>query len=137
MTDPTAPVDSGEPDVAAAELALGLLEGDERAAALRRTLAEPAFARDVERWRRHFGALFASVPDVAPAPDLGDRVIARLDGPGRAPSAMWKPVAIAASLVAASLSGLLVMRPEPVPAPIAAEGLTPTSLTPTRFTPPA
>ena len=120
MTDPTAPVDIDEPDVAAAELALGLLEGEERAAALRRTLADPVFARDVERWRRQFGALFANIPDVAPAPDLGDRVIARLDGPGRAPSAVWRPVAIAASLVAAGLSGLLVMRPEPAPAPIAA-----------------
>ena len=32
------------PDTAAAELALGLLEGEERADALRRMLAEPAFA---------------------------------------------------------------------------------------------
>ena len=120
MTDPTAPSDSGEPGVAAAELALGLLEGDERAAALRRTLAEPDFARDVERWRRHFGSLFASVPEVAPAPDLGERVIARLDGPAREPSGLWRPIAIAASLVAAGLSGLLVMRPGPVPAPIVA-----------------
>ena len=35
-------------DVAAAELALGLLDGEERAAALRRVLAEPAFAAEVE-----------------------------------------------------------------------------------------
>ena len=117
MTDPTV-MDDGEPDVAAAELALGLLEGDERAAALRRSLADPAFARDVERWRRQFGSLFASIPDVAPAPDLGDRVIARLDGPAGRPTGVWKPLAIAASLVAAGLSGLLVMRPAPAPAPV-------------------
>ena len=36
----------------------------------------------------------------------------------------------------AQLAAALI-RHEPVPAPIAAEGLTPTSLTPTRFTPPA
>jgi anti-sigma-K factor RskA len=115
MTDATA--SPPEPDVAAADLALVLLEGDERAAALRRTLADPAFARDVERWRRQFGALFASITDVAPAPDLGDRVIARLDGPGRPAPGPWKPLAIAASLVAAGLSGLLVLRPEPAPTP--------------------
>ena len=35
-----------EADVAAAELALGVLDGEERAAALRRVLAEPDFARE-------------------------------------------------------------------------------------------
>jgi anti-sigma-K factor RskA len=114
MTDSIA-----EPDVAAAELALGLLEGDERAAALRRLLADPVFAREVERWRAHFGALFAVVPEVAPAPDLGDRVIARLDGPAPAKAGYWKPVAIAASLAAAGLSGLMLVRPEPaLPPPV-------------------
>ena len=113
MTDPTAPQMFGEPDVAAAELALGLLEGNERAAALRRMLAEPAFAREVERWREQFGALFASVPAVEPAPHLGERVIARLDGPAPVKSGFWKPLAIAASLAAASLSGVLLVRPEP------------------------
>jgi anti-sigma-K factor RskA len=116
MTEPTA-VDDGEPDVAAAELALGLLEGEERAAALRRLLADPAFARDVERWREQFAALFAEVRGTDPGRDHGERVIARLDGPAARASGAWKPVAIAASLVAAGLSGLLVMRPEPTPTP--------------------
>ena len=111
--------DGLEPDVAAAELALGLLEGDERAAALRRMLADPAFARDVERWRGHFGALFAAVPAVAPAPDLGERVIARLDGPARARPGYWKPFALVSSLAAASLLALLVVRPDPtLPPPV-------------------
>jgi len=113
MTDSTLSDEYGEPDVAAAELALGLLEGEERAAALRRLLADPAFARDVERWRMHFGTLFAEVPDAEPARDLGERVIARLDGPARPQRGLWKPLAMAASLVAAGLAGLLVMRPEP------------------------
>ncbi len=117
MTDPTARDDIGEPEVAAAELALGLLEGDERAAALRRQLADPDFARDVERWRLHFGTLFAEVPSAEPARDLGERVIARLDGPARARPGFWKPLAMAASLVAAGLSGLLLLRPEPTSPP--------------------
>ena len=80
-------------------------------------LAEPAFARDVERWREQFGALFAGVPGVAPAPELADRVIARLDGPARARPGYWKPFAIASSLAAASLFGLLMVRPEPALSP--------------------
>ena len=94
MTDAD-PTERADPDVAAAELALGLLEGDERAAALRRMLAEPAFARDVERWRERFGALFAGIAAVAPAPDLGERVIARLDGPAPRAPGYWRPFALA------------------------------------------
>jgi len=120
MTDPTTPDHDGEPDVAAAELALGLLEGDERAAALRRMLADPAYAREVERWRGHFGGLFASVPGVAPSPQLGERVIARLDNPARPQPGYWRPFAIASSLAAASLFGLMLARPEPALPPPAA-----------------
>ena len=115
MTEPTTPP---EPDVAAAELALGLLDGDERAAALRRMLAEPGFARDVERWRAHFGALFASLPAVEPRPALAERVVARLDGSrATVTPTYWKPFAIASSLAAASLFGLVVTRPLPVAPP--------------------
>jgi len=117
MTDAADLITGPDPDVAAAELALGLLEGEERALALRRMLAEPAFARDVERWRMEFAALFARVPLAEPSPDLSDRVIARLDGPARARSGYWKPFAIASSLAAASMFGLLMVRPEPTLAP--------------------
>lgn len=106
-----------DPDVAAAELALGLLEGDERAAALRRMLAEPAFARDVERWREHFAVLFAGLSSVTPALDLGERVIARLDGPAPARAGYWKPFALVSSLAAASMLGLLLVRPDPIAPP--------------------
>ncbi|HXH00196.1 MAG TPA: anti-sigma factor [Sphingomicrobium sp.] len=104
-----------EPDVAAAELALGLLEGDERAAALRRVLAEPKFAREVENWRTHFGALFASVPEVSPSAELGSRVIGRLDGAPPAGVERWKRFSFVSSLAAASLLGILLSRPAPPP----------------------
>ena len=108
-----------DPDVAAAELALGLLEGEDRALALRRVLADPAFAREVERWRREFGALFSNVATVDPAPKLGEQVFARLDGLGKAQPRFWKPFAIASSLAAASLLGLIVARPDPtLPPPV-------------------
>ncbi len=117
MTDEPALGPGPEPDIAAAELALGLLEGEERAAALRRLLAEPGFARDVERWRAHFSNLFAQIPGIEPAPHVGDRVMARLDSPARAKPDFWKPYAIAASIAAAGLFGMLTLRPDPVTPP--------------------
>lgn len=111
-----------DPDVAAAELALGLLEGEERAAALRRQLAEPEFAREVERWRAHFGTLFAGTPERAPPARLADRIEAHLDGPfqpgRRGPAPFWRPLALASSLAAAGLAGVLVLRPGTTPAPV-------------------
>jgi len=119
MTDAANLTTGPDPDVAAAELALGLLEGEERALALRRMLAEPAFARDVERWRMEFGALFARMPLAEPSPELAERIIARLDGPAHARPGYWKPFAIASSLAAASMFGLLMVRPEPtLPPPV-------------------
>lgn len=117
-SDVTSPA-GAERDMTAAELALGLLDGDERAKALRRLLAEPAFAREVEQWRNRFGALFASVPAVEPGQALGERVVARVEGRVVAvPRAgYWKPIAIASSLAAASLFGLVVTRPVPAPLP--------------------
>ncbi len=103
-----------DPDVAAAELALGLLEGDERALALRRQLAEPAFAREVEAWREHFGTLFAGTAERAPPAYLAERIEAHLDRPsGRtvASPGFWRPLAMVTSLAAASLAGVLLIQP--------------------------
>jgi anti-sigma-K factor RskA len=108
------------PDVAAAELALGVLEGEERAVALRRVLAEPDFAREVERWRAYFAGLFAGVPDVAPPAALEPRVLGRIDRPVEVPRDYWKPFAIASSLAAASLFGVLLVKPQSEPVVIAA-----------------
>ena len=56
-----------EDQALAGELALGLLDGEERAQALRRTLSDPDFAREVEWWRAHFATMLAEVRPV-PAP---------------------------------------------------------------------
>jgi len=116
MTDPD-PL-GPEADVAAAELALGLLDGEERAAALRRQLAEPGFARAVERWREQFALLFAAIPEVAPPADLGERIVGRLDGREPPRAGFWKPLAFASSLAAAGLLGVILLQPESV-APVA------------------
>jgi anti-sigma-K factor RskA len=114
----TEPIPTGaEPDVTAAELALGVLDGEERAAALRRLIAEPDFAREVERWRDHFALLFAGVADREAPSGLFEQVEARIES-GRPVSALparrapnpWKPAAIAAS-VAALLMTAVAFRP--------------------------
>lgn len=119
------PEGTDAPDMAAAELALGLLDGEERAAAIRRVLAEPGFARSVERWRDHLAQLFDLWPPVA-APDLFDRIERSLDSAVDAPVAaltpvprrggiLWPAVAGLSSLAAAVLLVVLVARPLPMP----------------------
>ena len=120
----TDPIATGpEPDVAAAELALGVLDGEERAAALRRMIGEPDFAREVERWRDHFALLFAGVAEQTAPDGLFEKIEARIGGtnavvPIRRPNP-WKPAALAAS-VAALLMTAVALRPvEAPPVPIA------------------
>lgn len=114
MTDP-------DPDMLAAEVALGLLEGAERAAAMRRLLTDPDFAREVEGWRHRFAAMFDEYRPVT-APELQiDRIVA---APVAAPAAArsrfrWAFVPLAAA-IAASVA-LLLPRPAPMvpPPPVA------------------
>ena len=119
------PEENGAPDMAAAELALGLLDGDERALAIRRVLAEPGFARSVERWRTHLAQLFDLWPAVE-APDLFARIERSLDRPAEAPvatlvipppgkSRVWPTLAGLSSIAAAGLLVVLFTRPVPVP----------------------
>lgn len=113
-----------EDEATAAELALGLIEGEERAAALRRVLAEPAFAAAVERWRVRLAQLFDLWPDAVPPPELIDRIDASLDGAPRPATRRmpWPLIATIATAVAACLLVFVVARPDPVsPPPIAAE----------------
>ena len=114
MTDP-------DPDMLAAEVALGLLEEAERVAAMRRSLTDPDFAREVEWWRHRFAAMFDDYRPVA-APELQiDRIVA---APVAAPAPSrsgfrWAFVPLAGA-IAASVT-LLLSRPEPVapPPPVA------------------
>ncbi|MEO5867724.1 MAG: anti-sigma factor [Sphingomonas sp.] len=137
MSDAIPPTDAlgDAPDMTAAELALGLLDGDERAAALRRLLAERTFAVEVEAWRGHLAQLFDLWPEVTPPATALARLELSLDGPhpataavlsdGPRPNArsarLWQGVAGLSSLAAAALLLVLVTRPAarfPQPAPI-------------------
>jgi anti-sigma-K factor RskA len=126
---PPEPIDATTPDgdVAAGELALGLLEGEERAAALRRVLAEPGFAVAVERWRVYFAQLFDLWPAVEPPEELIDRIDASLGGlSGRAVAGRrgfpWPLLAIVSTALAACLLVVVALRPggpPPGPPPVA------------------
>jgi anti-sigma-K factor RskA len=117
--------DDDTPDMAAAELALGLLEGDERAHALRRTLAEPGFAQAVERWRNHLGQLFDLWPAIAAPAGVLERIEWSIDGPAAmlVPTSprrrlFWPAAAGLSSVAAAALLLFIVLRPiERAPGP--------------------
>lgn len=117
-----------ETPMTAAELALGLLEGDERAVALRQTLTDPHFAAEVESWRDHFGLLFDAVPEIT-APDGAlarieasiDAKSNRLPGPvmrpvmraanDDGPVRFWRGIAVASSIAATFLLAITLFAP--------------------------
>ncbi len=103
-----------DPDMTAAELALGVLDGEERAAALRRLLADRAFAQEVEWWRARLAGLYGTWPAAAPGPALARRVAAIPDG-GRDAGARWRWATTVISLAAAAMLAIIVLRPGPAP----------------------
>ncbi|WP_294329469.1 anti-sigma factor [uncultured Sphingomonas sp.] len=114
MAEPLRPEDE---DIAlAAELALGVLEGAELAAARRRQLADPGFAAAVERWSLDLAPLALGGVDVPVPSGLWERIEARLPaGQSGAVVALrrWRATAIAASAAAAVLLAILLLRPVP------------------------
>lgn len=105
----------------AAELALGLLEGAERAEALRLMLADPGFAAEVEAWRARLAPLYDDYAQVPAPAGLMDRIDSLIDAEQAAESAAplvsplpakpgggWKIATFAASAVAAVLALALV-----------------------------
>ena len=110
--------------IKAGELALGVLDGEERAAALRQVLAEPAFAAEVTRWRRQLAGLISSFPDVAPPTSLAHEVTASI-APRQRSAGGWRVAAIGLSAVAASLVAIIAwprhdvgLVAQPVPASV-------------------
>jgi anti-sigma-K factor RskA len=120
------PPSEDAPDMTAAELALGLLDGEERSVALRRLLVDRAFAAEVETWRGHLAQLFDLWPEVPVSGDVFGRVERSLDWPMAtvlptpAPRRwVWPAMTGLSSLAAAGLLLVLVTRPAP-PVPNAA-----------------
>ncbi len=116
-----------ERELLAAELALGVLEGDALAAANRRLLTDAAFAEEVEAWRDRLAGMALDVPDETPPDELWSRIERAIDGASPAPVVdlvprrqlrRWQFGTAAAGAVAAALAVMLVMpRPDPLTIP--------------------
>lgn len=116
----------------ASELALGLLEGEELALAQRLQVSDPDFAAQVAGTERDMAPLHEAFPETAAPETLKARVNAAIDRES-APKAEitlptpandtdqrpWKLLAVAASVVALALAGVLafqaVSRPDDAP----------------------
>jgi len=116
---PTEPLD--EPgDMTAAELALGVLDGRDRADALRRLLSDPAFAHEVAEWRARLDGLFLTLPSVEPGSAVDRRVLAGIRDPAPPKgvgAGRWKAATALSTAAAAALLGVLILRPTQPPAP--------------------
>ena len=114
-----------EERIDAAELALGLLEGDERVAALERVLADPEFAAELAWWRSRLEVLHAEYGPTEPSAALAGRIEARIDAEaGVTPSTSkaqrwpWLVGGLAGGALAASLAALVLTQTTPAPTPI-------------------
>ncbi|MDF7776911.1 anti-sigma factor [Sphingomonas sp. AOB5] len=107
-----------ERDTLAGELALGVLEGEERAQALRLMLTDDGFAAEVDAWRDRLEPLCLGFGDVAPS-NLWPSIERRLGTGGNVRALrIWRWSAIGSGALAASLAAVLLFRPLPQPVEI-------------------
>lgn len=114
---PTAdmPLTPEDRDGLAGEYVLGLIEGSDLIAFVRRMEADRALSDAVERWRVHFAAIDATATPVMPSPGLWPRIesdiagIARTAARAPTPAAAEQPGAIG-KLLAGWWDNLLVWR---------------------------
>ena len=98
----------------AGELALGLLEGEAKAAAERRLASDRAFAREVEHWQMRLSEFDQVTDPQRPSEELWRRIEAEVADPPRAagPTAwarFWNNLAmLRATAMGASLAALLL-----------------------------
>lgn len=97
----------------ASELALGVLEGEERAEALRLYLAAPAFAEAVDAWRMQLGVLHEITSDQPPPPKIWQAISARMQDDGAADFVVklnfWRRAAIGSGAMAAAFALAIAM----------------------------
>ncbi|WP_420143473.1 anti-sigma factor [Sphingobium sp.] len=107
VDDPTPPDRQG----LAAELALGLLEGQDRAEALRMCLSDPAFAAEVDAWGHRLSPLLDMTRAEAPSERVWVTIEARTADLGslRRKLRLWRGGAIFAGAIAACLALVLIL----------------------------
>lgn len=115
--------DNGDPRDLAAELALGVLEGDELRRAWALAASDPAFRDEVARWSGRLAPLLDEIEPTTAPESVWRRIESRLGGgPAndnvailRRRVGMWRSVAAAASALAASLAIVLLVQLRPQP----------------------
>ncbi|MGA8001177.1 MAG: anti-sigma factor [Pseudolabrys sp.] len=102
-----------EDELLAAEYALGVLADADRAAIELRAVHEPAFASLVAAWEQRLAPWAAEIDEVAPSPQLWDRIAAAL--PTQAQSlglwhslTFWRGFGVAAGALAAACLAALI-----------------------------
>src|SRR5262245_28022500 len=100
-------------DLLAAEYALGVLAGAERTSAEQRVAREPAFARLVADWEQRLAPWAGEIPEVAPPPQLWDRISGALpaqtqNGGLWQSIAFWRGLSFAAGALAAACLATLI-----------------------------
>ena len=102
-------------ELSAAEYALGVLAGAERAAAAQRVARDRAFAALVAAWEERFAPWAAEIPEVAPPAQVWERIAAQLPGAQRQRPRVWQSLVfwrgfgIMSALAAACLAVLLYL----------------------------
>lgn len=129
----TEPSSETDRDVLAGELALGLLEGDERAAALRLMLSDRDFAARVAQWRAHQSGLFDAIGEEAPPARAWDGIAARIGAANDVSQASpalrwWRAGALGSAVLAAALA-LYIAIPRADQGPLAGESFAVAQLT--------
>ena len=77
----------------AAELALGVLAGTERAKAQTRRARDHRFAAQVAAWEERLAPWAAEIEEVAPPPHVWDAIAAALPGQTPARAGLWQSLA--------------------------------------------
>ncbi|MFG6590542.1 anti-sigma factor domain-containing protein [Sulfitobacter sp. 1A12157] len=107
-------------DLLAAEMALGLLEGEDRAAARTRLMQDRDFARRVADWQERFVAMTDDIAPVAPPAKLRRALMSRLFPARQVPLLqrlwLWQGVSVAALATVAFLA-LPMLREPPMQPP--------------------
>ena len=102
-------------ELLAAEFALGVLAGTERTAAAQRVVRDRAFDALVTAWEERLAPWAAELPEVAPPPQVWERIAAQLPGAqGQRPRfrqslVFWRGFGIVSALAAACLAVLLYL----------------------------
>ena len=124
------PQDHDRDDLLAAELVLGLLEGEDLAGALRLRLSDPEFRQAVDVWENRFAPLLDLIPPEAAPDQVWQSISVQIDAGSAEPADniiadisfrsrlnRWRVAALTAGTIAASLALVLIVRPDPVVAP--------------------